>query len=331
VGQKTFGPNRSLLIRSSDTGNAAIRRTIAQVLGLSDVALAVRNLPVSVLQTLDLLDEATQQLIGGGSEIDDTASDTLNLIQAITGIADFPRSASDAISFTSTAVGTRQSSLLTNLISHWKLDEASGTRNDSHGTNHLTDENTVTQTTGKLTSAAQFTAANSERLIVADNASVSTGDINFSMAGWFYVDSLAAQRTLASHMGALTNRTFNLYINTSGRLTFDVYSTSALVGQARTNGGTVTTGSWHFCYVEHDATNNQASVSLNNGSLITVSTSAALGDCDRDFRIGAAEVSNVPAQFMDGRMDGWSLWKRLLTSDERTALYNSGNGLEYPF
>lgn len=52
------------------------------------------------------------------------------------------------------------SPLLTSLIAHWKLDEASGTRNDSHGTNHLTDNNTVTTATAKLgTNAAQFTAA----------------------------------------------------------------------------------------------------------------------------------------------------------------------------
>ena len=35
------------------------------------------------------------------------------------------------------------------LVSYWNLDEASGTRNDSHSTNHLTDNNTVTNAAGK--------------------------------------------------------------------------------------------------------------------------------------------------------------------------------------
>lgn len=35
-----------------------------------------------------------------------------------------------------------------NLVSYWDLDEKSGTRNDSHGTNHLTDNGSVTQAKG---------------------------------------------------------------------------------------------------------------------------------------------------------------------------------------
>lgn len=38
--------------------------------------------------------------------------------------------------------------LTDNLISWWSLDEASGTRYDSHGTNHLTDNNTVSSEAG---------------------------------------------------------------------------------------------------------------------------------------------------------------------------------------
>ena len=67
--------------------------------------------------------------------------------------------------------------LPTNLIAYWKLDEASGTRNDSKGANHLTDNNTVTQAVGKVGNAAQFTLANSEYLSIADNADLSAGDI----------------------------------------------------------------------------------------------------------------------------------------------------------
>jgi hypothetical protein len=61
---------------------------------------------------------------------------------------------------------------LAGLVSHWALDEASGTRNDSHGTNHLTDTNTVGTAAGQIENAAHFIAANSEDLSVADNASL---------------------------------------------------------------------------------------------------------------------------------------------------------------
>ena len=42
------------------------------------------------------------------------------------------------------------------------MDEASGTRYDSYGNNHLTDNNTVTVAAGKKGSAASFAPANAE-------------------------------------------------------------------------------------------------------------------------------------------------------------------------
>ena len=74
--------------------------------------------------------------------------------------------------------------LTTSLIAHWNLDEASGTRVDAKGGNDLTDNNTVTQATGIVSNAGQFTAANSEYLSIADNAALSTGDIDFTIPLW---------------------------------------------------------------------------------------------------------------------------------------------------
>ena len=56
------------------------------------------------------------------------------------------------------------SSLLTGLVSWWNLDETSGTRADSVGSNHLTDVNTVGYAAGKIGNAASFVAANNETL-----------------------------------------------------------------------------------------------------------------------------------------------------------------------
>jgi hypothetical protein len=56
-------------------------------------------------------------------------------------------------------VGKTYSQLTTaqkaNLVSWWTMDEASGTRNDSHGTNHLTDNNTVESAAGAVSAAAE--------------------------------------------------------------------------------------------------------------------------------------------------------------------------------
>ena len=42
----------------------------------------------------------------------------------------------------------------------------------------------------KSGNSAQFTAANIEYLSIVDNAALSMGDIDFTVAGWFYFDSV---------------------------------------------------------------------------------------------------------------------------------------------
>src|SRR5574341_2164717 len=80
-----------------------------------------------------------------------------------------------------------------NLISFWELEEASGTRLDATASdNDLTDNNTVTQATGKVGNAAQFTRANTEYLSIAHNTSIACGDIDQTRCAWVYLDSKPA-------------------------------------------------------------------------------------------------------------------------------------------
>jgi hypothetical protein len=84
------------------------------------------------------------------------------------------------------------------LVAYWRLDEASGNATDTKGSSTLTDNNTVTSAAGKISTSRQFTAANSEFLSIADNAALSTGNIDFWIGGWIYNDSLSGQRMIAS-------------------------------------------------------------------------------------------------------------------------------------
>ena len=82
---------------------------------------------------------------------------------------------------------------LTDLISHWPLNEVSGTRVDSHGSNDLDDVNTVTQAAGKIGNAAEFVNDNDERLRHDDNADLSGADVDWTFAIWLYFDSKTAR------------------------------------------------------------------------------------------------------------------------------------------
>src|SRR5215217_5866024 len=89
-------------------------------------------------------------------------------------------------------LSTVLSQLQNNLVGYWTLGEASGTRNDSIGSNHLTSNNGVGQTTGKQGSAASFVRASSQYLSITDNAALSTGDIDFAVGVWVRISAKPA-------------------------------------------------------------------------------------------------------------------------------------------
>lgn len=224
-----------------------------------------------------------------------------------------------------------RSTLDNSLISHWKLDELSGTRNDSKGTNHLTSNNNVGVVGGKVDNAAVFTAASSTSLSVSSNATLQTGNIDFTLSGWIYLTSKTAIMDIVSKWGASGNFEYILiYNSTSDRLEFYVSSTgSNIVGAVANNYGSPATGAWIFFEVYHDSVNDVIGIRINNGTANTAAHSAGVFASTAAFMLGDRAVT--AATYFNGRMDSISLWKRILTTSERSSLYNSGVGLDYPY
>ena len=89
------------------------------------------------------------------------------------------------------------------------MDETGGARDDSFSTNHLTDNNTVSNAGGILGNAALFTAGNSEYLSRASTSSLVAGDEDFTISSWFYLNStgeyvIASKRDSGAGGGAQT-------------------------------------------------------------------------------------------------------------------------------
>lgn len=218
--------------------------------------------------------------------------------------------------------------LIDNLISYWKLDEASGARYDSHGSNDLTDNNTVVSATGKIGTAADFEATNSEYLSITDNASISTGDIDFTFSCWVYAESLVNYPIILRKGSDVNdNVEYVLYYDTvNNALKFGVSGSASY--QEVSSGSALSTGTWYFIVCHHDSVNNQLAISVNNGTLQTVSRTQGVDDGTFPFTIGASVGQSL---YWDGLIDEVGFWKRVLTSQERTLLYNQGRGLAYPF
>lgn len=218
--------------------------------------------------------------------------------------------------------------LTDSLVSYWKLDEASGSRADSHGSNTLTDNNTVLSATGKINSAADFEATNTEYLSCADNASLSTGDIDFTLTCWVNAESLATYPVMLRKGSDINdNIEYVLYYDTVNNVLKFGVTFSGTYGEV-SSGSSISTATWYFITCHHDSVNNQIAISVNDGTLQTASWTIGVDDSSHPFCIGASVGQSL---WWDGLIDEVGFWKRVLTSGERTQLYNGGSGLAYPF
>lgn len=220
--------------------------------------------------------------------------------------------------------------LKTSLISVWEMDDASGNATDSHGSNTLTETSgTIASATGKIGNCRDFEDGDTEYFTIADNASLSTGDIDCTWSCWVNVESQNNQRTILCKDLTGTNREFRFWINSGG--------TSYGFGWLSMNNGTsagqldmmqtITNGQWYFVVFWHDSVNNLIGMSVDDGTPVTVSYSGGMANSTAPFSIGW--LDEAPGLHFDGMIDQTAFWKRVLTSAEITELYNSGNGKAY--
>lgn len=220
--------------------------------------------------------------------------------------------------------------LLTNLIAAWKLDEASGNAIDAHGSNDLTDVNAVGAGTGLVyPTARDFEVTDAEYFAIADNANLSTGDIAFTIAIWFKLESNTGfPGLLNKYSSSAGQREFTVYVNGIA-VKFQYSSDGTAEALVSANDAGITTGVWYFVVVDHDPVGNVCGIQVNNGTRETAAHSGGVFDSTSPFEIGSA-ISGGSNSF-DGLIGPVYFWKRALTTEERTALWAGGSGFAYPF
>lgn len=233
----------------------------------------------------------------------------------------------------STSSNNNPAALNNGLVGYWKLDESSTgagavSRSDSSGNgNTLTDTATVTSNPGKFGNAGQFTRTNTEYLSITDNSSLSTGDIDFTFSAWVYVDTTGGAgifNNVAGKDGNTNQREWVLYTGNNTpvfRFAVSPDGTSSSNGIA-TSTTTLSTSTWYFVVAWHDSVSNTVNIQVNNGAVDSTSYSSGTADRTGDFQIGA----NIGGQAWDGRIDEARFYKRVLSSADRTALYNFAPG-----
>ncbi|KKM23280.1 hypothetical protein LCGC14_1616820, partial [marine sediment metagenome] len=220
------------------------------------------------------------------------------------------------------------------LKAFWKLGEVSGTRADSIGSNNLADNNTVTQAVGKIGNAAQFTRSTTEFLSIADNSDLRTGDVDFTVGCWVFLDTKpggsVAMYIASKWTDGGDQREWGLGWNEGDDL-FEFFvsptGSASLVKVQATTFGTPSVGTFYFIMAWHDSINNTINIQVDNGSVDTVAHTTGVFGGTSDFLIGQLSSSG----YFDGRIDAVGWWKKVLTQLERTQAYNDALGFQPPF
>lgn len=220
---------------------------------------------------------------------------------------------------------------LTNgLVSYWKLNEASGTRADSLGTNNLSSSNSVASTAaGIVSSAATFVSASNQYLSAADSSSLSVSNIDFSCAAWLYLNDVGTPMAALGHYDTSSQRSWDI-VWTGTTLNMNVSSNGTAV-VTLTGPSSVSANTWYFVYAYYDSVNHQLGIALNDGTRTTLSYASGMLDSTARFTIGAIQTAGAPIQPWNGRIDEVGFWKRVLATNEVTTLYQNGLGTTYPF
>jgi len=289
----------------------------------SPVAALTRNLGKGLAAALSFVGNIATNLIhGGGTLFTQSLTATLSFVGNLASARSFFRSFSAILNPSAGGYPT------SNLISYWKLDEASGTRVDSAGTNNLTDNNTVGSATGIIGNAASFVAASSQYLSCASNASLQmAGNTDFTISAWVKLaSSISANASLVTKdSNAANSRDYTLDYLLGGGFRFYIQGGSTYIASTAAPAATL----WYFLVAWYDSSNGQLHIRINDITTYDSATGATGTDVSApEFRIGARERSIEP-DYADAVIDEVGLWKRKLTAGEITALYNGGAGITY--
>lgn len=96
----------------------------------------------------------------------------------------------------------------------------------------------------------------------------------------------------------------------------------------------VSNGEWHLMIATWGYATGELSMYIDDSfeasSTTVTGTFSQITTAD-PFTLGCRNTGGSCGSFYDGKTDIVALWDKKLTSDDRSAYWNSGNGLEYPF
>lgn len=208
-----------------------------------------------------------------------------------------------------------ENGLLTDLILWLPLDESSGTRSDAHTNGYDYTENGTVGSFSDPTygTVADFDGSTSNFLSNSTTGMWPTGD-PITIAAWVYSNTISLFGLCATGNELVVRYT----APSNAEIILNSFSTND-----RVSGSSISTGQWDLWIFEYDGTDIK--VFLNNVEKNSVTPTGSYNTNFLNY------VGKWASQAFDGYMRNFAVWSKSggLTSDQKTALYNSGSGLDY--
>ncbi|MCK4824584.1 LamG domain-containing protein, partial [bacterium] len=221
------------------------------------------------------------------------------------------------------------------LVGYWKMDEYSAgssqvDRSDSSGNgNTLTDNNTTASDAGKFGNSSDFVSANSEYLSITDNASLSSGDVDYMITAWVKTPDITDANFFINKVGYANSSEWEYFFrihNDAGTRKFQFeWYTDNLGNNSNVHAdtfGVPSNDTWYFVAAYHDAANDEIGISINGGPFDTAAASGG-NDGDSSFQMARPWYDGG---YWDGELDEVRIYKRVLSPVEVADLYSWAPG-----
>lgn len=231
----------------------------------------------------------------------------------------------------------------TDLTAYWKFNAASSpVPNESESAADLGTAADIAITNGTFSQTGIIGDA------VSFNGTTSFGICGTSTSQWNYMHNTSALWTIAVWLN---------YDNTNGGDLFDTQTntTSANIGMSMivtsaeainfeihngTGAQEILTGStgasyvpdsdWHLYIATYDQSlgSNNLAIRRDDANLVNLSKSAFTpSNSNAQHQANTMRRENS-SSFLEGLLDEWSMWNKVMSTDDQTLLYNSGAGLQ---
>lgn len=217
------------------------------------------------------------------------------------------------------------------LLSYWKFDEATGTRNDSHGTNHLTETGVAVPSQAGIISNATLcnTFAGVQTLDnLAPSPNLWTYTSGLTVAGWLFIN------------GNMTLSAGSFLTCPSSNSSFGIASSIFPANQLRFFADSpmftlqVVTpvpvlGAFFFIRMWVDPADNKLHAKINEGTTLdSIGTFTPFSpDAQTLLRFGRPNDAFVN---YDTGHDEFGIWRGIMTNAQGAFLYNGGTARTYP-